>query len=228
MFARHPRGLLAVRTGAPSGPVVVDVDPRGGGYRTMARLDAAAVLPGTVMQMTGGGLHLLYAHPGGTIRGGTNKLGPGVDVKADGGYFVAAPSRHPRTGEPYMWSGDGRWNHPPAPLHRLLVERLRPAPVRPPSRPPGAAAGRFRAAEGTPYNRLRGLVDTVLRAQQGERNAVLHWAACRLADMATDTGLDVQAAAEALARAGLDVGLTPSEVRATIASGRPAVRGVAA
>ena len=234
MFAAHPAGLLAMRTGAASGTVVVDVDPPAG-LRTLALLDEANVLPGTVMSMTGRdlGLQLFYAHPGVRITSRPGGLGKGVDVKADDAYVVVPPSVHPTTGRAYRWTGDGRHDHPLTPLHPVLVERLRarpatPRPAAPPAltRPAGGFWSRFlQPTGGTPYNRLHGLITTVLKAREGERNATLHWAACRLTDMAAEgtlaPGQELTAAAEALRRAALEAGLTPSEVRATIASGCP-------
>ena len=122
MFRLHPRGLLAVRSGAPSGTVVIDVDPPGIG--TMRILVRNGVLPRTLAAVTGrGGFHLVYAHPGGKIMSGAGKGGPGVDVKADGGYVVAPPSVHPATRCPYRWLGspDGELT----PLPAFWTQRLR-------------------------------------------------------------------------------------------------------
>jgi hypothetical protein len=244
MLDRHPNGLLAVRTGAASGTVVIDVDPPAG-LRTLAKLDEADVLPGTVMQMTGRdmGLQMFYAHPGVRITSRPGALGPGVDVKADDAYVVVPPSVHPKTGRAYRWSGNGRYDYPLTPLHPVLVDRLRaaqPSPRLPtapratlvPPRRPGGFWDQFaQPSKGTPYGRVHGLVKTVLSARQGERNATLHWAACRVADMVAEGALgpgadvDVSAAVRALADAALEIGLTPSEVRATIASGCPAAAG---
>ena len=104
MIRRFPRGLLAVRTGAASRIVVTDIDSGRGGVATMRRLVAEGKLPRTAAQRSGGdGYHFVYGHPGIRIQSGANKAGPGIDVKADGGYFVVAPSVHPRTGKPYRW-----------------------------------------------------------------------------------------------------------------------------
>jgi hypothetical protein len=43
---------------------------------------------------TGNGRHIYYRHPGGTVKNSAGQLGVGLDVRADGGYVVAAPSRH--------------------------------------------------------------------------------------------------------------------------------------
>lgn len=92
-------------TGARSGLVVIDVDPARGGEESLARLQSLmGSLPRTLTARTGGGgLHLYYRHPGvelcntaGRLPGVAEEL-PGVDLRGDGGYVVAAPSRHATT-----------------------------------------------------------------------------------------------------------------------------------
>lgn len=103
MALLHPRGLLAIRTGAVSGTVVIDVDARG--IRAMRQMILDGLLPRTLAQRTGNGYHLVYAHPGVRIASGPGKGGLGIDIKSDDAYIVAAPSVHPRTGRPYRWLG---------------------------------------------------------------------------------------------------------------------------
>ena len=122
MIRLHPRGLLAIRTGAPSGTVVVDVDAPHG-LPTMRQLIRDGMLPRTVVQRTGSeGYHLLYRYPGVRIPSGAGKGGTGVDIKADGGYIVAAPSVHPRTHKRYRWIGS--CNDDLTPLPQVWVDRL--------------------------------------------------------------------------------------------------------
>jgi putative DNA primase/helicase len=61
-------------------------------------------LPPTLTVLTGGGLHLYYKYPNGLqqIKSTAGLLGPGLDVRADGGYVVAPPSRHASGGD-YVW-----------------------------------------------------------------------------------------------------------------------------
>lgn len=89
---------VAVRA---SGWVVVDIDPRNGGIDTIDTLEAAhGPLRSDVLAFTGGGgehrvftAELVEQLPG--------KLGPGVDLKADG-YIAVEPTVHP-SGKPYAW-----------------------------------------------------------------------------------------------------------------------------
>ncbi|MEV0351550.1 bifunctional DNA primase/polymerase [Nonomuraea sp. NPDC050680] len=211
MDHRVPRGLVAIRTGGPSGTVVIDVDAPGG-LKTMAKLDEGGILPGTVTAATGsGGLHLVYRHPGVRIPSGVGKAGPQIDVKADGGYIVVAPSLHPRTGQPYRWMND-RFALPLATLHPALLERLREKPPR-----PRKAARESRT--GSMRGRLNGLVRTVLKATPGERNAVLYWAACCAGQMVAQGAIDEATAYEVLWASGLEIGLTESELGAALGRG---------
>ena len=63
-----PAGV-GIATGSPSSLIVLDVDPRNGGNESLAtRLAQHGDLPPTVEALTGGGgRHLLFAIPEGTI-----------------------------------------------------------------------------------------------------------------------------------------------------------------
>jgi hypothetical protein len=124
-YARWPDANVGIVTGALSGLVVVDVDPRHGGEASIAewqRLHGA--LPHTVEARSGGGgRHLYFAHPGRVVHNRVALL-PGVDVRGDGGLIVAPPSIHP-SGRRYAWV-----NAPGAvdlsPLPPALLERVAP------------------------------------------------------------------------------------------------------
>jgi len=167
MARLHPRGLLAVRTGAASGTVVIDVDA--GGVPAMRRMIADGLLPRTLAQRTGSGYHLVYAHPGVRIVSGPGKGGPGIDIKSDDAYIVVAPSLHPRTGRPYRWLGPIAQEL--APLPRYWVQRLRQPDRRAlPARVPAEAV------RGTQYaiGALRRQLAELLEAKEGTRNDTLN------------------------------------------------------
>ena len=102
-FERWPDANIAVVTGAISGLVVVDIDPKHGGDRSLERLEARhGKLANTVESATGGGgRHIYFAYPGREVR---NRAGmaPGIDMRGDGGVIVVPPSVHP-SGRRYRW-----------------------------------------------------------------------------------------------------------------------------
>ena len=112
--------------------VVIDVDPRHGGDESWAALEREHEIPLTWRALTGGGGdHVLFSRPDGVeIANVVAKqmaeppLGPGIDVRARGGYIVAPPSRH-ISGRSYCWSVDHHPQDVPlAPAPDWLVQRL--------------------------------------------------------------------------------------------------------
>ena len=87
---------IGITTGIISGIVVLDIDPRHGGNESLSALEEKhGALPLTLRWQTGGGgQHIIFKHPGGNIRNSVGTLGAGIDVRGDGGYIVAPPSRH--------------------------------------------------------------------------------------------------------------------------------------
>lgn len=102
-----PTANIGLATGTRSGVVVVDVDPRNGGDETWAAIEGDHGPQGTLSVVTPRrGRHLYYRLPtGAVVRSGANVLGAGVDVRGDGGYVVAPPSRT-ADGEYFVDGGD--------------------------------------------------------------------------------------------------------------------------
>ena len=98
-------GNIGIATGAISGIVVVDVDPRHGGDDSLreAQRQLGPLPPGPLTRTGGGGNHLLFRHPGNGIHV-PSPIGifPGVDVRADDSLIVAPPSLH-ESGNRYQW-----------------------------------------------------------------------------------------------------------------------------
>jgi hypothetical protein len=88
---------VAIITGAISGLVAIDVDPKHGGSvsEMMQRFPS-----GMVAMTPSGGCHIYFKHPGKPV---SNRVGlfPGVDVRGDGGFCHAAPSVTPKGS--YEW-----------------------------------------------------------------------------------------------------------------------------
>ena len=98
---------VGIATGRPSGLVVVDIDPAHGGVDTIDGLVAERQDAGWLVTLTvhtgGGGFHLYFRHPGGAVSSSVGRLGPGVDVRGDGGLVVAPLSVH-ASGRRYHWA----------------------------------------------------------------------------------------------------------------------------
>jgi hypothetical protein len=84
---REGEANVGIVTGALSGIVVVDLDGPDG--EQSAR---ALTLPRTPIVQTPRGRHFYFRHPGGHVPNAAG-VRPGVDVRGDGGYVVAPPSR---------------------------------------------------------------------------------------------------------------------------------------
>lgn len=98
-----PKANIGIATGQVSGLVVLDVDPRNGGQRSLKKLLDGRELPQTPTVGTGGGgLHFYFATSTGLRLKSRRSVLPGLDVKADGGYAIAPGSLH-ESGRKYLW-----------------------------------------------------------------------------------------------------------------------------
>jgi predicted P-loop ATPase len=126
-WKQNPRSNIGIATGAPSGVLVLDVDPRNGGDRSLAELQRIhGELTSTVTTTTGGGgLHYYFSLPEG-VQVRSSVLADGLDIKANGGYVLAPPSVHP-SGATYSWllAPD---KHQVAPVPQWLLEAATPKP----------------------------------------------------------------------------------------------------
>jgi hypothetical protein len=146
-WARWPLANIGARV--PRTLLVLDVDPRHGGDRRLADLEAEhGPLPSTRVSLSGrgdGGRHCWFLHPGGQLSAA--RLGAGLDVKTHSGYVLLPPSRHPATGRPYRWADP---LHEPAPAPPWLQALLTPPTSTAPAllrRRPVLRSGRGSVAE---------------------------------------------------------------------------------
>jgi hypothetical protein len=96
---------VAILTGQLSGLFVLDVDPRHGGDETLVNLlsEEQTLDGGWHVKTGGGGTHVYFSCASDNeSRSGSNVLGTGLEVRANGGYIVAPPSRH-AVGACYRW-----------------------------------------------------------------------------------------------------------------------------
>lgn len=182
MLAMVPYGMLAVRTGIPSGLVVVDVDPDAGGMDSLSELIRGGLTPPTRYVVTGsGGLHLYYRHPGPQARIpiSASKLAPGIDIRADGGLAVLPPSIHPATGRPYRWADRSARIQEMSPALRAALYALttppHPRPIPSPA-DPTSPHGRPRSGGDISYpdRLMASLLARIEQAPQGRHRVTLY------------------------------------------------------
>jgi len=206
-------GNVGLRTGRISEVVAIDADPGA----DLGPLN----LPDTVTALTGrpGAKHLYFCHDG-PLGNSSGRLGPHIDVKADGGQVVFAGSVHPETGVVYAWAE----GHSPAdiqlaelPAH--ILELLhKPEPPKPSGPPPAVKPGRTRE-ERYAAQALRLELNNIHSAVEGARNDMLNKAAFNLGTLIGGGCLDRSEAEESLRQAAMTVGLGQTEALATIRSG---------
>lgn len=200
----------------PSGVIVLDVDSP----EALTDLEAinGGPLPATLTAHTGragGGWHYYYlTDTEGLSQSGVHwpdgKKVQGVDVRLrDKGYLIVPPSPHPDTGTLYEWE---HWV-PPVPLPEPLVDAC--GPVAPRTEQPD----RVRRSD-LPQS-LEGLLHTVRNALEGERNDLLFWASCCMAERDQN---DLTTDWEGLTAAATTAGLPQREINKTINSARKKVQ----
>lgn len=106
-----PTSNVAIATGR--GLMVLDVDgPEG--EASLADLERShGPLAETALVRTSRGWHYYFSTPT-PLPNSASKIGPHIDVRADGGMAIAPPSKH-ASGAVYEWSRDLGWGVAPAP-----------------------------------------------------------------------------------------------------------------
>lgn len=98
-WANFPKAMIGLATGKLSGITIIDFDQKNGGLETLKTLN----LPPTLtVQTPGGGFHYYYKYN--PILPQTQNILPGVDIRNDGGFAVAAGSvREDGVYQPVLW-----------------------------------------------------------------------------------------------------------------------------
>jgi putative DNA primase/helicase len=217
------RGNVGLRTGRTSGVVVLDLDE----YKPKfdPQVIEALGLPETVTAISGRGGRQLYFRWDKPLGNSAGRLGPAIDVKADGGQVVFPGSIHPDNGKPYTWAdGLTPWDIELAELPASVVEKLttsprpQPKPIQDHREPEAENASNGRAER---YARmaLRLELNAMYQAAEGERNDTLNKAAFSLGQF-VGAGLLVRSEVEnQLDQAAREIGLAAGEIGATIRSG---------
>ncbi len=109
-WLKWPHANVLIRTGMVGDRclVALDIDPRHNGDESLAKLIVEhGELPNTPQCCTGGGGQHIFmwaprAIPNSAGKAGDERFGEGVDVRGEGGYVIAAPSKH-ESGRTYEW-----------------------------------------------------------------------------------------------------------------------------
>ncbi|GAX54733.1 phage/plasmid primase, P4 family [Streptomyces olivochromogenes] len=92
----HPEcTLLGVPTGSSTGIFVMEYDPKNGGegsYKTLVKEHGE--IETEINRSPSTGLHLVFKMPDFEFQSIHNKLWPGIDIKAGGGYHIVPPSHY--------------------------------------------------------------------------------------------------------------------------------------
>ncbi len=194
LWRRFPAPLIGIATGTRSGISVLDLDQKHPEAHRWWQENHLLLLPTRTFETRSGGLHLYFQHRDG-VGNSQGKICRGIDTRGNGGYVVA-----------WFAAGLGCFDQmPPRPWPSWLLEDLIRQPI-----PRPASAARTLNSD----RQIAGIMRRLSAAREGERNAVLYWAACRCANRGM-----LQSQVEAvLGPIASSIGLHELEAQRTIAS----------
>jgi hypothetical protein len=200
---RFPGCNIAIATGRISGVMVVDVDGPEGERSLQTLAEEGVVIYSPLQSVTGRGRHMFFRYDKNT-KSSVGKLGPGLDIRADGGSCTVPPSLH-ASGKRYEWTSDPEATPiPHFPLSGLLYLH------KPRARPSWG---------GAPAVSLSEIVTRVTSALPGTRNHALNAASYLAGKLVRSGQVSEEAAEHTLVEAGLAAGLDRHECTATVRSG---------
>jgi hypothetical protein len=212
-WERQPDANIGINCGL-AGLTVIDIDLRhGDGFKAWGDIQRTAKGdPTWETETPSGGAHIYYTTPpDATIRNSAGRLAANIDVRADGGYVVAAPSTTPQG--VYTVTDD----RDPILLPPWLLELLEAPQIainvpRPTVTP---------IAGDTPYGTaaLTAETDNIATAVEGQRNDQLNRSAYAIGQLIAGRQLDATHAIAALETAALASGLGQTETTRTLDSG---------
>jgi hypothetical protein len=138
-WEKWPKANIGLAAGEESGFFVLDIDTKDDqpGNESFNELEIEVGLPEETLEArTGsGGRHLFYRYPSNRPVRNKQSFRPGLDIRGEGGYVVAAPSIHPDTGQPYTWPYGVKMTIAEAPKAFLDVIAPRGNAQKPPEQP---------------------------------------------------------------------------------------------
>ncbi|QIG46665.1 DUF3631 domain-containing protein [Nordella sp. HKS 07] len=194
-WGQNPYAMIGCVTGPRTDVILLDVDIKRG-------VDGRASLKKLRIDVSGcpqavtpsGGSHYYFRLGGKTLRNSQGKLGPGLDVRGQGGYAILPPSTPDPRRPGYAWVNDISLAAAPVispELEALLKEKT---------------------------DELTAECNKIRAAKPGERNAVLNACAFKIAKIVLGGRLQEAGAREALTEAALEIGLEREEIDKTLKS----------
>lgn len=206
-WGRYPDANIGIATGSVIEVLDVDVHATGTGYPILRTLQREGLIGGwgQAVRSPSGGLHLYYPTDPEQAQGSWSRGRAHVDFRGTGGYIIAPPSTISTAHGTRYYEIIARGRHPRPIDAEAIRELLTPQPGRT-LRPVDPATLRERPVEQ--------LAAWVAALPEGNRNAGLFWAACRLAE----AGLPEPDTLGTLEPAASAAGLEAREIAATIRS----------
>jgi hypothetical protein len=199
-WTRWPDALVSVPTGERF--VVVDVDLQHTDALVWLEENRRRLPPTRTHATRSGGKHLLFKRND-KIRCSTSKLGPHVDTKGDGGCIVWWPAHG------FEVLHGGVLAHVP----EWTVEALNPKPQ------PIVTRFSSTGSAAPTSESIRGALQVLARAREGERNHCLFWVSCRLGEAVRARTITEGEALDLVLAVGRQVGLLDQEILRTARSG---------
>ena len=201
-WAAHPNALIGVPTGIKF--VVIDLDLQHEDAQEWLA-DYRDRVPLTRTHRTrSGGMHLLFA-PNDKVKCSASRLGPHVDTRGHGGYVVYWPACGLEVLHGSVLAPVPDWivealiiNPKPVPITTTRISMMAPLP---------SAAS------------IRGALNVLANAREGERNHALFWVSCRMGEAMRAGTITESQALNLLTSVGRQVGLLDHEIARTARSG---------
>jgi len=224
-WTRWPHAMIGVRMGEASGVWALDPDapdkpgkPDGRANWAVLQLKNGNCPPTHTHLTPGGGKHLLFKwRADRPITNSEGQLkGLGVNVRGNGGYVIAPPSRRDdgkayEIEEPldfFSFAEAPDWLYQlilPKPEVRPSISQRALATVRQPSLTAAFAC-----------RKIEGIVRAIATAGEGDRNKLLYWGACRLAELENQSIISRADATGLAVEAALHAGLSRIEASRTV------------
>jgi len=214
-WTQYPGANIGIATGSISGILVLDVDPRHGGDKSLDQLIAEhGDLPETVEQVSGGGgWHCFFRHDDG-VQNSAGVVGAGLDVRGEGGYIIVAPSK---TSGEYRW----REGHAPGKIELAEAPAWLISLAKKPKHSDETASGPTLAFEdainrfqtGTPYGEtaLGSEAEAVANTPIGSQECTLNTAAFKVGTLVGANQIDLAWACDVLIGAGMRMKNDPAK-----------------